>query len=72
MLLKRRFDRFFSTEGAILDLTDKGYNAMDTSKPYLCMFVVSAKAFDRVSHTKRVETLENVGFQRAAMKESKW
>lgn len=52
-----------STEDALLDLTGKIYNAIDKKRAALCVFVDLAKAFDTVSHSKLLSTLENAGIR---------
>lgn len=52
-----------STQDAITALTSKIYNAMDHSKPAICVFVDLAKAFDTVSHKLLLEKLEKLGIR---------
>lgn len=52
-----------STQDAIAYLTTKIYKNINISKPTLCIFVDLAKAFDTVSHTQLLHTLESIGFR---------
>lgn len=52
-----------STEDAIFDLTSHIYEALDKSKPILCIFVDLAKAFDTVCHRKLLHKLKNYGLR---------
>lgn len=44
------------------------YKAMDNTEPSLCIFVDLAKAFDTVSHTELLDTLENIGIRGTNLK----
>lgn len=52
-----------STQDAIADLTKYIYEAIDKTNPAVCMFVDLAKAFDTVSHSGLLESLEDIGFR---------
>ena len=52
-----------STSDAIAQLTKDIYEAMDNSKPSLCIFIDLAKAFDTISHKEILEKLENYGIR---------
>lgn len=56
-----------STNDAIADLTAKIYSSVDAAEPSLCVFVDLAKAFDTVSHSDLLGTLENLGFREDLM-----
>lgn len=56
-----------STQDAILHLTSEMYKALDESKPALCIFIDLSKAFDTVSHTLLMNTLENIGIRNTAL-----
>lgn len=56
-----------STENAITLLTKKIYKALDNSKPSLCLFLDLAKAFDTISHTLLLTSLEEVGIRGTAL-----
>lgn len=55
-----------STQDAMAELTAKIYKAMDGNEQALCIFVDLAKAFDTVSHSNLLNTLECLGFRGAA------
>lgn len=57
------FREGISTQDAILQLTSKMYSALDSNKPSLCVFIDLAKAFDTVSHTLLLESLNNIGIR---------
>lgn len=52
-----------STQDAIADLTAKIYSSVNISEPVICIFVDLAKAFDTVSHSHLLESLEQMGFR---------
>ena len=55
-----------STQDAIAELTSKIYKAMDGNEQALCIFLDLVKAFDTVSHSNLLNTLECLGFRGAA------
>lgn len=57
-----------STEHAITLLTKKIYEALDNSKPSLCLFLDLAKAFDTISHSLLLENLNEIGIRGTALK----
>ena len=57
------FREGISTQDAILHLTTKMYLAVDSNKPSLCVFIDLAKAFDTVSHTLLLDSLNNIGIR---------
>lgn len=52
-----------STEDAISLLVSNIYEALDRSKPTLCVFLDLAKAFDTVSHPQLLDALEDIGLR---------
>lgn len=56
-----------STSDALEDLTSGIYRALDSGKKALCVFVDLAKAFDTVSHSILLRSLENIGFRGTAL-----
>lgn len=56
-----------STEHAITMLTKEIYKALDNSKPSLCLFLDLAKAFDTISHTLLLESLQEIGIRGIAL-----
>ena len=62
MLSNKQFGfREKTSSDAIAQLTKNMYEAMDNSKPSLCIFIDLAKAFDTISHKEILEKLENYG-----------
>ena len=57
------FRKKTSTGDAIEQLTKDIYEAMDNSKPSLCIFIDLAKAFDTINHKEILEKLENYGIR---------
>lgn len=55
-----------STEDAILKLTSYIYEAVDKSKPSMCIFVDLSKAFDTVNHEILLKKLQNYGIRGTA------
>lgn len=52
-----------STQDALSCLTTKIYEALDANKMALCIFLDLTKAFDSVSHTQLLDTLEEIGIR---------
>lgn len=52
-----------STQDAVLNLTSKVYEALNDNKVCLCVFLDLAKAFDTVSHSNLLQTLEKIGIR---------
>lgn len=52
-----------STNDAMAKLVSYMYNALDQSKPSLCVFLDLAKAFDTVSHEQLLSKLESIGIR---------
>ena len=52
-----------STEGALEELTETVYSALDRGEKCLSVFIDLSKAFDTVSHSKLLNTLESCGFR---------
>lgn len=50
-----------STQDAVLALTSKVIEALNTNRPCLCIFIDLSKAFDTVSHHHLLEQLHNIG-----------
>lgn len=57
------FKENISTQDAISQVTTRIYTALDQNRPSLGIFLDLAKAFDTVSHTKLLESLEDLGFR---------
>lgn len=57
-----------STQDALLHLTSNIYSAMDSSKKSLSVFIDLSKAFDTVSHTLLLNSLEHIGVRGLALK----
>lgn len=57
------FKEKHSTQDAISCLTTKIYEALDASKPALCIFLDLTKAFDSVSHSNLLDSLEDIGIR---------
>lgn len=55
------FQKNRSTEDAILALTSRMYEALDNTKPALCIFLDLAEAFDTVDHAQLLGALQNMG-----------
>lgn len=62
------FRQNISTEDAILNLTSKIYSALDKADHCLCIFIDLAKAFDTVSHSLLLQSLEDIGVRNNCLK----
>lgn len=62
------FQQHKSTQDAIAFLTSQISQALDKSKPSLCVFLDLAKAFDTVSHLQLLDTLDDMGFRGPVLK----